>query len=201
MSLRVVGVVGFLILVIAAPRAARGDEPAPEANAAASQSRWAQRPRSILVHLGIATPVGNLGAMFDWAFHPAFSLSGGLGMSSDSGLQTAAMLRARLPLRVVAPYLAGGVSEGRYHWQEIDAYFDTCSCAAKDSPLAWWANAEVGLEGIAAAGFTGRLYLGYGHMLNPESLVCTKALTHCETSFPDAGQQLLYLGLALGYSF
>jgi hypothetical protein len=144
--------------------------------------------------LGLGTPVGAAGVMFDADIHPDVSLTAGIGYGF--GWQTGALIRyrrGRVPMRWgfglgasrgpagdrVTDFLAGNVTYGP-HWQQ-----------------AWWVNIEMFIESRYESGLRWRCSLGGTAVVNISDCVWSSQDRtngeHCSKSLP-----LPYLGCAIG---
>jgi hypothetical protein len=188
--------------------------PAPPANdgaappqTVASSDRWYARPFAIEGHLGVGAPLGLAGAAFDYSPSRWFGAGAGVGVGA-AGVQTAAMARLRIPLAEgVGIGVGGGLSGGNYEWVEggvFSVFID--KPASRMWKPAYWANADVEIEGRFEGGFTLRGYIGRAALLNPSDGACgagsASEVQHCQTFHPvGGGFGLGYAGIAMGYAF
>jgi hypothetical protein len=188
-----------------APAAAGNDGTSPQP-VEASSDRWYARPIAVEGHMGFGTPLGFAGAAIDLS--PSRWFGGGVGIGAGAaGPQAAAMARFRIPLAEGLAFgLGGGLSGGNYEWKEggvFSVFVDNPS--SKTWKPAYWANADLAIEGRLESGFTIRGYLGRAAVINPSDGKCGAAsasdLLHCETYHKMDGFALGYVGLAMGYAF
>jgi hypothetical protein len=172
----------------------------------ASTDRWFARPLAVEGHLGIGTPLGFAGAAIDYS--PSRWFGGGVGVGAGAaGPQAAAMARFRIPLAEgLGLGFGGGLSGGNYEWVEggaFSVFIDKPS--SRTWKPAYWANADLAIEGRLEGGFTIRGYLGRAALLNPSDGKCgagsASDLYQCQTFHKMDGLALGYVGLAMGYAF
>jgi hypothetical protein len=181
------------------------DAPAPQP-AATPVNRFLARPLVVEGHIGAGTPLGLLGAAVDYSPSPWFAAGIGAGAGA-AGAQAALMARFRIPVgEGVGVGLGGGVSGGNYEWTEgglFSMFID--KPASKIWKPAYWANADVSIEGRLEGGFSIRGYLGRGALLNGDDGQCkagsSSELNHCMTAHQKDGRAIGYAGLAMGYAF
>jgi hypothetical protein len=167
--------------------------------------RWRARPLVLEGHVGAGTPLGVMGAAVDYS--PSRWFAGGVGIGGGTaGPQAAAMARFRIPLSEgLGLGLGGGLSGGNYEWTEggvFQMFIDTP--ATKTWKPAYWANADLSIEGRLEGGFSIRGYLGRGALLNGDDGQCKgegSELRHCLTAHQKDGRAIGYAGLAMGYAF
>ncbi|HEY3356679.1 MAG TPA: hypothetical protein VGQ83_25740 [Polyangia bacterium] len=220
---------GALALLLGARAASAGEPPPPAyvpppvglGSLPPAADVWAKH-LAVMGQLGLGTPTGYYGLTLELSPDPLFVASLGVGSGSGplrgqacrapgsvgvcdgsfgASLQYAALGRFRvLRTRTQALALGGGFSMGGYHWTEL--VMDEPS--HKSATRAYWLNAEVSHELRTASGFSLRTFAGYGWMLNPADLQCVDTgvnSSDCPTHHQHDGQQLFYLGVALGVAF
>ena len=186
-------------------------EPGPERSGEA----WAERPFSIELMMGVATPLGLGGFMVEVA--PVRWLSLGCGIGTNIiGPEVACMSRFRVASTPDTALALGlGVSGGPHHQSPGTALGALSVIAGPlsangESPWpssyhwarALWLNGEVGYERRWPTGLGVRAFVGLARILNPDDRVARPA-------GPDPGQHrsfqpnttLPYAGLGWGYAF
>jgi len=160
----------------------------------------------LLLHFGIATPVGGAGVTFDVLPVDWLALGAGVGTNGE-GPELETMARARLGVGL-ATYLTFGTGVSLAHYtghdhnglDSRDLFSDatsenTTSYAVWPHAIFW--NNELGVE-TSAGHLALRAYLGYASILNPLGYTCTEGYRPCN---PSAASPLVYLGFAIGYRF
>jgi len=185
--------IAFALVALASARAMAADDDAA--------SPFEAKPTAVYLVFGLGTPVGLMGAEIEQTLAPNASISVGAGWGV-AGPQGAAMLRLLSGGERSKFTLGGGVSGGKYNWQEF--CFDCEDAATKTGTVAW-ANVEVGGEHRFWSGFAIRYFGGYGHVVAGD-LACdagpsTSSLDNCLRYHQDDGKTLVYTGIALGGAF
>jgi hypothetical protein len=164
---------------------------------------YALRRLAFEAHLGIATPVGSLGFVTEYAVHPVIGLGAGLGVGSGprngNKLHGALVARVR-PMRrkgnalvFGAAYSFGGFERFGLHLGDGDP-----PPVADRADWAHWAQLDIGWERRAEKGFLIRITAGGAVLLNPADLVCTQSdAARCLST---SSQSLFTLDLALGFA-
>ncbi|MBP8809260.1 MAG: hypothetical protein KBG48_34710 [Kofleriaceae bacterium] len=168
-----------LVAITASPAAAEPDRAA-----------WVERPFTVEGQLGLASPLG-VGVAADYAPTSWLSVGAGVGRNSTPATQVAVGARARVwssPGRA----LFFGVAGSGGGWSE-----PTSDDLTREFERAYWANAELGVEG-RAAGLSGRAFFGAAALLNRDDWTCNTA-GGCTGEV--RGTVLPYFGFALGYAF
>jgi hypothetical protein len=175
----------------------------------------AKRPRAVaqapapalalMVHAGIATPYGGIGAALGASLASAFAIEAGVG-TNGLGPEYAGMGRFRLGIEPKAMVVFGaGIGTAEYESQRENGIFRPLSAmghtanASKHWDRAWFLNLELGLETHAAGSpFVARPYVGYAFILNSADHECIRYPDDepCEST-PDGG--VAYIGIALGF--
>jgi len=147
--------------------------------------------------LGIATPLGFVGAELEARLARWLSVSAGVGLAA-SGVQGAVMARPAIPIGDDANvYLGLGASAGRWVWFEFPP-----DEAQKTWNIAYWANAELGVwYRYRSPAWSGRLFLGYSRILNRDGYECTQEVEHCMEAHTRDGENLIYVGYSVARSF
>ncbi len=145
--------------------------------------------------LGLGTPIGVAGVMFDADVHPDISLTAGAGIGF--GPQIGALLRYR---RGHVPYRWGfalGASRGRAGDKFTD-YLEGSPTYGPHWDPGWWANFEFFVERRYETGVRWRCMFGGTAVVNVQDCVWESADsqngTRCSKSLP-----LPYFGCALGF--
>jgi len=155
---------------------------------------------------GFETPAGALGAEVELDPFRWLALGFGGGVSED-GLQGAAQVRGRIPLRAPgwAITVGGGGSRGRYHSLkscESGLLFEPPKCYSEKEGHVWLGTAEVGVERDVDSGIglpvRVRGFAGLKLALNPEDVHClTAPFMSCEAG---AGP-VFFIGVSGGFAF
>jgi hypothetical protein len=90
-----------------------------------------------------------------------------------------------------------GDLRGNYKYTDLSCFYDTCP--TKSGTVAW-GNVEIGGELRSSNGFALRYFGGYGHIIVGD-LVCDPPATSCGPYYQNDGYNLIYVGIAVGYSF
>jgi hypothetical protein len=164
--------------------------------AIAKDSIFHERTVTLAGHLGLGAPVGFAGLTGEWTPREwvALGAGGGMGLSGVQGV-VGGRLRWIVDERL-AVFAGASVSVGPYEWTEL--VFDAPS--RKRSTFALWTNLEAGVEGMAPSGFTARFSGGYGRLLNDDALRCPADDHHCQEDHRDAGENIPFVDLALGFA-
>jgi hypothetical protein len=194
---RAIVVLGMSLASVSVARSARsqGEE---SASTVVERDRWATRPVLVEGHVGVGTPYGSLGAALAWDLVRYFGVvaGGGVGLS---GPQAAAGLRVRLPLSAVAIGAELTWSGGPY---EVGGCAVLCFPDSRRVPRAWsfahWVNVAPAVEIRSQAGFSVRIYGGYGELLNESDGQC--AGNEDEYACPNGGG-IGFVGTAFGGAF
>jgi hypothetical protein len=158
----------------APPRSTSPSEPDVLGNA------WEQRPLSLELHVGIATPTGVFGGVLDYSILPWLSLGCGVG-TNFVGPAGECRLRIRwIRPRNQALYIGAGVSGGPHIQNSLTqagifafaiAPMSAMGHSPPPAPRVWefakWANIEFGYERRKATGWVIRPYVGVAVLLNP----------------------------------
>lgn len=194
------------------------------ATPASAGDPWA-RPWAATAQAGFGTPTGYYGVTAEYAPTPLLVAAVGVGNGSgpyckapleqpqsfhricgrwDRDLQLAAQARLRLVRGNPGAFsLGAGLSTGGYTWVE----FTTDGPAYKTTERAHWFNAEASWELRDSSGLSGRLFAGYGFLLNPGDLACvgwgagSSSFSHCQRDHAADGKRLFYLGASAGWAF
>jgi hypothetical protein len=141
---------------------------------------WREHPLAFEAHLGIATPIGGMGAMVRYSLVPPFALGCGAG-TNLVGLEVACNARLTwIGENQKATFFAVGVSGGP-HLQTDTTQFGAFALVLapltqtrEDSPpaplrykRAFWVNFEIGREKRKLSGLVAGIYLGGAFLLNP----------------------------------
>jgi hypothetical protein len=182
--------------------------------AAPPSGQWAERRFALDGNVGLATPLGELGAWLDYAPASWLSLAVGAG-ANPHGLQLAGAARLRLsPQRQASPFLGAGYSQGPFE-QGIGTRYGLLSAAVyelqqlrdNNRPTPWhhwdrarWLNLELGGEERLPRGFDARGFAGVGLLLNPRANREELAVIVDHDDAPTVVPVVLYLGAAFGFS-
>jgi hypothetical protein len=194
---------------------------------------WTSHPFMIEGHLTPSgSPYGHAAVALDWSPISWFSLNAGVG-AGGAGPQYGfggrfRLVASRIRSQSFAFTLGSGLSSGTYKnsfLDEINNGFEedapSASTRAATSPVrymdnstssdrkwnpAYWYNLDLGVELRTADGFSLRLYMGAGRVLN--NSICY------DTTYPERKEIVVpctsgtrkkvgypYVGLALGYAF
>jgi hypothetical protein len=188
------------------------EEPQEKPAAPARPGPFAQRPYALLLHLGVGTPYGLIGASGAYSFIPYLALEAGVG-SNAMGTQLAGKLHARFtPAKNGTGFFAAGYSQGR-HIQDDGRFQGITGGAGHDDtkylPRTWstarWFDVEAGYEHQARDGMNLRVYGGLAMLLN------VGAATGAEVPIDQGGYELTkatkvaatlpYVGFSIGHAF
>jgi hypothetical protein len=161
--------------------------------------------------LGLGTPVGIAGFAVDYSPWPFLAVNLGIGIGL-AGLQYGLTPRVRLfragKHTQVALYLGAGVSAGAYKQPSVS--FDLTSELDDAEPgpavpvsrwaMAYWANAEIGVEIRKEAGPAFRPYLGVSRLLNTQPSSVEGGGDFNSGAPPAVEAWQAYIGLGLGYT-
>lgn len=172
---------------------------------------FATRHLMLEASLGLGTPVGIAGIAVDYSPWPFLGVNLGIGLGL-AGLQYGLTPRVRL-FRAgnhtqVALYLGAGVSAGAYKQPSVSINLTSELDDAEPGPstptsrwsMAYWANAEIGVEIRKEGGPAFRPYLGVSRLLNtqPSSVEGGGDFNSSPPAPVEAWQE--YIGLGVGYT-
>ena len=184
------GVLALTLVLAASSRAAAADNDG-------SASPFESRPTAIYAVAGFGTPVGLVGAEVEEMILPNLSLNAGVGWGAANAPQGAGMIRWLGGNQRAKFTIGAGISGGKYKYTDLSCFYDTCP--TKSGTVAW-GNVEIGGELRSSNGFALRYFGGYGHIIAGD-LVCDPPATSCGPYYQNDGYNLIYVGIAVGYSF
>jgi hypothetical protein len=162
--------------------------------------------------LGLGTPVGIAGIAVDYSPWPFLGLNLGIGLGL-AGLQYGFTPRVRLfragKHTQVALYLGAGASAGAYKQPSVNFdLFSSLDDGGDPGPsaptsrwaMAYWANAEIGVEIRKEAGPAFRPYLGVSRLLNTQPSSVEGGGDFNSGPPPAVEAWQAYIGLGLGYT-
>ena len=190
--------IAICALLVAAPAAAT--EPRPDMNSVefAESPVWQEKPNSVAVSLGYASPSGIAGVEGERMWTPWFATAIGAGWG-QGGPQASGTLRLKLGWRPNA-YFGLGLG-GSYGGAKLTAFMDK-----KEIRGGYWGNAEIFHEIRQEWGFVFRANVGLGTLIRADE--CTRETTpwtnaagvsgKCNTETPILSP---YAGVQLGHAF
>jgi len=184
-----IAVVALILLGLASTRtaAAEGDD---------AISSFEAKPTAIYAVLGLATPVGMVGAEVEETILPNWSLSAGVGWSDSGAGQGAAMIRWMAGGLRSKVTIGLGASGGAYK----SADFCISHCVAAKTGTVAWANLEAGGEHRFWSGFAFRYFAGYGRVVAGD-VACGEGSPACTDHDAKDARNAGYTGIAFGGAF
>lgn len=184
------------------------------AKAQTQPDRWTSRPLAIEGQLGVlGSPIGLAGVNLDYTpIEPlSVTLGGGAGGGKTLAPQFALMARYRFGTSESTRWTVGAGASGGPFVPVLQGLFQGGDYTQERWEIAYWANAEVGLDIRTEGGVTVRPMLGFSYLLNKNDAECVKVVDgkeqgdyHSCASGPyksSDGLLLPYLGIAVGYAF